>query len=142
MDILVLFDGSLLNFDFMLLLDCCVNGFDVSSDGSVVIGCGNHETITGGRKNVVIAHGSAGLTTGAVFWRKEMLGNVWSLLIHGAVAVVPVDDSSTVVLDLATGHQIHALPAAGEIICGLCVFDGSTNCYAIFFVDFLNVIYH
>ena len=82
----------------------------------------------------MIAHNTA---TGAVLWRKEMPGNVWTLRIHGGVVVVPVDNSNTVVLDVTTGHQLHTLPSAGERVHGICVFDGLKN-DVICFVDFLT----
>ncbi len=77
--------------------------------------------MVGGSKSSVIARN---MVTSLVLWRNEMPGWVWSLCIHGSVVVVPVDNSETVVLDLATGHQLHTLPSAGEIIRGVCVFDG------------------
>ncbi len=101
-----------------------VYGLDVSSDGIVVIGAS---------QKVVIAHNTA---TGAVLWRTEILGNVWTLRIHGGVVVVPVDNSNTVVLDVTTGHQLHTLPSAGEGVSGICVFDGLTS-DVVFFFDFL-----
>ena len=106
-----------------------VFGLDVSLDGSVVVG---------GGWNVVIAHNTA---TGAVLWRKEMPGRLWTLRIHGGVVVVPVDNSHTVVLEVTTGHQLHTLPSAGEDVCGICVFDGLTS-DVICFVDFLTPCYH
>ncbi len=89
-----------------------VFGLDVSLDGSVVVGS------SGGN---VIAHSTA---TGDVLWQKEMAGDVWSLCIYGVVVIVPVDDSETLVLTVATGHQLHTLPSAGEDVRGICVFDG------------------
>jgi outer membrane protein assembly factor BamB len=89
-----------------------VFSLDVSLDGSVVIG---------GSEKDVIAHNT---TTGAVLWRKEMPGSVWTLRIHGSVVVVPVDNSDTVVLDATTGRYLHALPSAGKRVRGICVFDG------------------
>ncbi len=100
---------------FFTLLLGVVYGLDVSSDGSIVVG---------GSKKVVIAHSTA---TGAVLWRKEMPGKVWSLRIHGGVVVIPVDISNTVVLDATTGHQLHTLPSAGLNVLGMCVFDGLTS---------------
>ncbi len=102
-----------------------VHGFDVSPDGSVVVGSS---------KNGVIAHNTA---TGAVLWRKEMLGEIWALRIHGGVLVVPVDNSNTVVLDVTTGHQLHTLPSAGANVRGVFLFDGLTS-DVTFFVDFLT----
>ena len=89
-----------------------VSGFEVSPDGSVVIGASY---------NIVIAHNTA---TGAVIWRKKMSDGVSAFRIHGGVAVVPVDNSNTVVLDITTGHQLHTLPSAGCNMRGICVFDG------------------
>jgi outer membrane protein assembly factor BamB len=77
--------------------------------------------VVGGSNKIVIAHNTA---TGAVLWRKEMPDLVQSLRIHGGVVVVPVDNSNTVVLDVTTGHQLHALPSAGELVMSVCVFDG------------------
>ncbi len=71
----------------------------------------------------VIAHSTA---TGAVLWRKYMFGAVDTLLINGNVVVVPIDNSNNEVLDVTTGHQLHALPSAGENVRGICVFDGLT----------------
>ncbi len=97
-----------------------VYGLDVSLDGSFVIGgCWYVEACCG--HNVVIAHTTA---TYKVLWRKEMIGRVWTLRIHGGVVVVPVDDSNTVVLDVATGHQLHTLPSAGELVDNIVVVDG------------------
>jgi hypothetical protein len=79
--------------------------------------------VVGGSQFYVIAHNTA---TGAMLWRKEMPGNVWSLRIHGGVVVVPVDNSNTVLLDVTTGRQLHTLPSAGEYVHGICVFDGLT----------------
>ncbi len=73
---------------------------------------------------VMIAHNTA---TGAVLWRKEMHGGVSALRIHGGVVVVPVNDSHIVVLDLATGIQLHTLPSAGKAVRSICVFDGLTS---------------
>ena len=85
--------------------------------------------MVGGSKKAVIAHTT---TTGAVLWRKEMPGILWTLRIHGGVVVVPVDNSNTVVLDVMTGHLLHTLPSAGDYVHGICVFDGLTS-EAIFF---------
>ncbi len=74
--------------------------------------------------NILIAHNTA---TGAVLWRKEMPGNVWTSRIHGGVVVVPVDNCNTMVLDATTGRQLHTLPSAGEKVYGICVFDGLIN---------------
>jgi hypothetical protein len=49
---------------------------------------------------------------------------VSSLRIHKGVIGVPVDNSYTVVLVVATGHQLHVLPAAGELLLGICLSDG------------------
>ncbi len=69
----------------------------------------------------MVAHDT---TTGALLWRNEMSGNVWSLCIHGGVVVVPVEDENIVVLDVSTGHQQHVLPSAGRLVYGVCVFEG------------------
>ncbi len=98
-----------------------VLGFDVSHDGSVVVG---------GSEQVVIAHITA---TGAVLWRKEMHSRVWTLRIHGGVVVVPLDDNDTVVLDVTTGHQLHTLPSAGELVYGIVVVDGLKNDWVVVF---------
>ncbi len=105
-----------------------MKGLDVSLDGSVVVG---------GSDKVVIAHSTV---IGVELWRKEMLGNVFALRIHGGVVVVPVDNSNTVVLDVTTGHQLHTLPSAGKNVCGICVFDGLTSdvvCFVYFLTPFL-----
>ncbi len=73
---------------------------------------------------VVIAHDTA---TGEVLWRNEVPDNAWTLRIHGGLVVVPVDNSNTLVLDVATGHQLYTLPSAGEGVCGIYVFDGLTS---------------
>ncbi len=77
--------------------------------------------MAGASQNVVIAHNTA---TGAVLWRENMPDRVGTLRIHEGVVVVSVDNSHTVVLDVMTGHQLHALPIAGKNVYGLCVFDG------------------
>ncbi len=100
--------------DFTLFLGY-VYGLDVLLDGSVVIGGGDR---------TVIAHATV---TGAVLWRKEMSGPIWSLRIHGGVVVIPADDSNIAVLDVTTGHKLHALPSAGKAVVGVCVFDGLTS---------------
>ncbi len=84
----------------------------------------------------MIAHTTA---TGAALWRKEMPGCVWSLRMHGRVVVVPVDNSNTVVLDVTTGHQLHALPSAGKYVHCICVFDGLISdviCFVSCFTPF------
>ena len=96
-----------------------ISRIDVSPNGSVMVG---------GSGKVVIGYNTA---TGTVLWRKEMLGDVWTLRIHGGAVVVPVDNSNTVVLDVTTGHQLHTLPSSGDYATGLCVFDG-TRCASIF----------
>ncbi len=90
-----------------------VRGLDVSPDGSVVVSVSSDKE--------VLAHNT---TTGEVLWRKKMPGRLSFLHIHGGVVAVPVENSNTVVLDVATGHQLHVLPAAGEDIGSICVFDG------------------
>jgi hypothetical protein len=87
-----------------------VFGLDVSSDGSIVVGAS---------QNVVTAFNT---TSTAMIWQKEMSGDVDTLRIHGGVVIVPVDN--TVVLDVTTGHQLLALPSAGEKVVGVCAFDG------------------
>ena len=99
-----------------------VYGLDVSHDGSVVVAAS---------ANVVIARNT---TTLEVLWRKEMLGKVWTLRVHGGVVAVPVEGSNTVVLDVTTGHQLHALQSAGYSIHGICVFEGLAS-DVICFVD-------
>ena len=84
----------------------------------------------------MIAHNAA---TGAVLWRKEMPGDVWTSRIHGGVVVVPVDNSDTVVLDVTTGHQLHTLPSAGNDVYGICLFDGLTS-DVIFCVDLTHTV--
>ncbi len=54
-----------------------------------------------------------------------MFGGVWS--IRRGVAVVCVDNSDTVVLDVANGHQVQVIPSAGGKIGGVCVFEGLAN---------------
>ena len=71
-----------------------------------------------------MAHNTA---TGAVLWRNELPNNVWSLRIHAGVVVVPVDFNETVVLDITSGHHIHAMPSVGDDVNGICVFDGLTD---------------
>ncbi len=80
--------------------------------------------MVGGSDQIVISHNTA---TGAVLWRREIPGDVWTMRIHGCVVVVPVDNSNAVVLDVTTGHQLYTLPSAGEGARGICVFDGLTN---------------
>jgi hypothetical protein len=99
-------------FGFTIALLGFVHGLDVSADGSVVVGCSS---------NTVISHNTA---TGVVLWRKEMLGRVHTLRIHGEVVIVPVEHSNTVVLDVTTGRQLHTLPSAGKDVRGIWVFDG------------------
>ncbi len=65
--------------------------------------------------------------TCAMLWRKQLPGNAWSLIINGGVVVIPVDECNTMVLDVTSGHQYHALPSAEIFMCGLCVFEGLTN---------------
>ncbi len=91
----------------------------------------------GASNKAVIAHNTA---TGAVLWRKEMPGRIYTLRFHGGVVVATVNNSNTLVLDVATGDQVHTLPRTTETILGLCVFDGLTN-DVIFFVDFLTPWY-
>jgi outer membrane protein assembly factor BamB len=103
------FSGTLTHLGLTFLLGK-VFGFDVSSDGRVVIG---------GGRSFVVAHNTA---TSAVLWRKDMSARVDTLRIHGGVVIVPVDNSNTVVLDVTTGHQLYALPSAGEYVYGvLCI---------------------
>ncbi len=71
---------------------------DISSDGSIVIGCS---------LKLLIAFNTV---TGAVLWQKNLLGNVGALRLHKGVVVVPIDSSNTVVLDVATGNKLYALP--------------------------------
>ena len=97
-----------------------VHGLDVSLDGSVVVGAS---------ESIVIAHNTA---TGAELWRKEMDREVETLRIHGDVVFAVVNKSKTVVLDVSTGHQIHALPTFGKGVNGVCVFDGLTGEYVCF----------
>ena len=92
--------------------------------------------MVGASENIVIAHHTA---TGAVLWRKEMPGRVWTLRIHGNVVVVPVDDSNTVVLDVTTGDQLHTLPSTGKNVVGICVFDGLET-GVIFFCCFSHTL--
>ncbi len=104
-------------FIFFVLLGLILNlgdvrGLDVSPDGSFVIGTSD---------DVIYAYNTA---TGALLWREVMPGSVHTLRIHGGVVVVPVDDMNTVVLDVATGHQLHSLPSAVKDVRGICVFDG------------------
>ncbi len=83
---------------------------------------------------MVIAHNTA---TGAISWRKEMPGRVWTLRIHGGVVVLPVDNSNTVVFDVTTGHLLHSLPSAGELVVGMSLFHGLTEgviCVVDFFM--------
>jgi hypothetical protein len=113
-----------LSLIFYVLLDR-VYALDISSDGSVVIGCSN---------KIVLAHDT---DTDTIFWRRKMLMGVWSLCIHGSVVVVPVDNSETLVMDVATGHQILTMPCAGSCISGIRVFDGLTG-HVVCLVDFLT----
>ncbi len=106
-----------------------IYGLDVSPDGSVVVGAG-HE--------VVMAHNTV---TCAALWRKEMLGRVWTLRIHGNVVVVPNHNSNIAVLDVTTGQQLHTLPSAGDFVYGVCVFDGLTF-DAISFDSILTPFYY
>jgi hypothetical protein len=125
-DILVCFYDTIALLDFTLFLGF-VNAFDVSPDGSVGVGVGRSE-------NDMIAHST---TTSAVVWQTKMPGSIFALRIHGGVVVVPVENSKTVVLDVATGYQLHTLPSAGEYVFGVCVLDGLTS-DGILFVAFLT----
>jgi hypothetical protein len=106
-----------------------VNGLDVLHDENVVIG---------GSDDVVIAHNIA---AGVMLWRKDLHGMVWSLCIHENVVVVPVDGSETLVLDIASGKQIHTIPSAGEEVFGICVFDGEFSEVYISFYFFDHVAF-
>ncbi len=77
--------------------------------------------MVGCSKHTVIAHDTV---TCAIIWQKEVSGRVWTLRVHGGVAIVPVSGHDTLVIDVSTGHQVHAMPSAGENVYGLCVFDG------------------
>ncbi len=55
---------------------------------------------------------------------------VCAFRIYEGVVVVPVDNSNILVLDISTGHQVHALPSAGKDVFGICVFDGLSSEYA------------
>ncbi len=103
-------DGSLL-LRCLFFLDC-VDGLDVFFDGCVVIGSSNH---------ILIAFSTI---TRTILWRKVMSAEVWALRIHGGVVAVPVRSSNTEILDVSSGHQIHVLPTAWDIMCGVYVRDG------------------
>jgi hypothetical protein len=123
---MVLFYSKFALFVFKLFLGPVA--LDILSDGSAVVGTS---------ENIVIAHNTA---TGAVLWRKEMLSFVSSLRIHRGVVVIPVDNNTTAVLDVTTGHQLHALPSAGQVVIAIRVFDGLTSGF-ICFIDFLTQSY-
>jgi hypothetical protein len=101
-------------FGFTLLLGF-LYGLDVSSDGSIVVGCS---------KTDVVAHNTSTLAT---LWRILLPGYAWVLRIHGGVVIVPVDNSNTVVFDVTTGSCLYSLPSAGSDVRGICIFDGLSN---------------
>jgi hypothetical protein len=119
-------------FDLTLIPLAWVLGFVFALSTS-----SDHGVIVGGSQKVVIAHTIA---TSKELWLKEMPGDVWTVRIHGSVVVVPVDNSKTVVLDVTTGHQLHALPSAGERVYGICLFDGLTSVVIYFLFDFITVL--
>ncbi len=61
--------------------------------------------------------------------------------IHRGVAIIPVHASNILVLDVNPGHQLHALPSAGEEVNGVCVFDGLTNHVICFGWGFFHTLF-
>ena len=104
---------SLAPLGFILVLGH-VYALGVSTDGGVVIGVCTM---------VVAAYNTVDC---ALLWQKTLPQGMFTLRIHGNVVVLPVQNGSTVVLDVTTGHQLHDLPSAGKSV-GIFVFDGLTR---------------